>query len=202
MGLRLLSDVLDRFALEHAQVQLDVHYLDRMVDLVGERFDLAIRVGHLPDSSLRARRIASYGRRLVASPALASELGTLSHPGQLRGRPAVVYTGNLRAEDWTLRRGDEVVTVPITRRMASNSGRAVGLAAANGLGLAYVPTFHTRDLEEAGRLVRLLPEWGEEVPVHVVFPSAEHLPLRIRTLIDFLATECSRATGLPGSRHG
>ena len=156
------------------------------MDLIGERFDLAVRMGELPDSSLRARRVGTYARHLVASPDVAAELGPIDHPDALRGVPGVVYSGHARPGSWTVRAGDQTATVTVERRMESNSGRALALAAADGLGFAFLPSFHTCDLERAGRLVRVLPEWTVPVPVHVLFPTSRHVPLRIRALIDHL----------------
>lgn len=194
LGLGALADIFNRFAAANPDVQLSVSYLDRMVDLVGERFDLAVRVGELPDSSLRARRVGAYRKGLYASPEVALEIGNIDHPDALRGRSAVVYSGHARPGTWTLQSGDASATVDVSRRLASNSGRALALAAASGLGVAYLPVFHTCDLEREGRLVRVLGCWGGEIPVHVVFPTQQHLPLRVRALIDFVAAELATSS--------
>jgi DNA-binding transcriptional LysR family regulator len=191
LGLGVLVGSLNRFALLHPQVELSVSYLDRKVDLVGERFDLAIRVGQLPDSSLRARRIGSYERGVVGSPELVASLGSLDHPKGLEHAPAVVYAGHSRPGEWILRRGEESVSVQVRGRMQANNGKAVALAAADGLGLSYLPSFHTAELEAAGRLVQVLPGWGERVPVHVVFPTQRQLPLRTRSLIEHIVADLS-----------
>jgi DNA-binding transcriptional LysR family regulator len=187
LGLGALAEVFNGFAAANPDVRLSVSYLDRFVDLVGERYDLAIRVGQLPDSSLRARRVGAYRLGLVASPEVARALGAIEHPDEIRGAAAVVYSGHARPDAWTLRSGDETTTFDVERRMESNSGRALALAAASGIGIAFLPIFHTCDLEREGRLVRVLPQWGDEVPVHVVFPTSRYLPLRVRALIDFVA---------------
>lgn len=119
---------------------------------------------------------------------MADALGPIDHPTALRGAAGVVYTGHLKPAEWTLRSASNEATISVEPIMHANNGRALALAAASGLGITYLPDFHTTDLVEAGRLVRLLPGWGEEVPVHVLFPSNRHVPLRTRTLIDFLAT--------------
>lgn len=195
LGLGVLAEAFNRFALEHPEVQLNVAYLDRVVDLVGERFDLAIRAGELPDSSLRARRIATYRRHMVASPEVAAALVGVDHPDGILGVAGVVYSGHARPEEWTVRRGERAVTVSVEARMESNNGRALALAAADGLGLAYLPSFHTCDLERAGHLASVLPEWGETVPVHVVFPTSRHLPLRVRALIDHVVAQLAHDDG-------
>lgn len=189
LGLGVLSGSFNRFALKHPDVRLSISYLDRWVDLIGERFDLAVRAGVLPDSSLRARRLGRYCRSMVASPSVAEALGVLTHPGALRGVPAVVYSGHARPEDWVLSRGEQTHTLTVERRMASNNGSAVAHAVASGLGISFLPNFHTCDLERQGRLVRLLPEWGAEVPVHVIFPASDYLPQRVRVLIDTLVVD-------------
>ena len=194
LGLGALAELFDRFALRHPEVRLSVSYLDRFVDLIGERYDLAVRAGQLPDSSLRARRVGRYCKGLYASPDVAEALGPVAHPDALRGVAAVVYTGSDSPLEWTLSSGGQTATVAVESRVQSNSGRAVALSAASGLGVAYLPTFHTCDLERRGRLVRLLPRWSSEVPVHVVFPTSRHLPLRVRALIDFLADDLDAST--------
>ncbi len=191
LGLSVLAEIFNRFAADHPAVRLSVSYLDRYVDLVGERYDLGVRVGPLADSNLFARRVGTYRLGLVASPATAQALGGITHPDGLRAAQAVVYSGHARPEEWTLTRGDETTTVVVQPRMASNSGRALALAAASGLGLAFLPSFHTCEMEREGRLARVLPEWGGVVPVHVVFPTLQLLPLRTRALIDLLAAELS-----------
>jgi len=189
LGLRALAGIFNGFATANPEVRLSVSYLDRFVDLVGERFDVAVRVGELPDSSLRARRVGAYPQRLVASPEVAEELGPLTHPDMLHGTAGLVYAGHARPSEWTLQSGEQTATVSVARRVESNSGRALALAAADGLGVAFLPSFHTCDLERSEALVHLLPEWGRRLPVHVVFPTRRHLPLRVRALIDHIAAE-------------
>jgi DNA-binding transcriptional LysR family regulator len=187
LGLGVLADLLHGFGVENPEVKLTVNYLDRVMDLVSERYDLAIRAGRLPDSSLQARRVGRYCKGLYASPEMARTLADIGHPAGLQGVVAVVYNGQARPDGWTLQSGDETTAIVVEPRMDTNNGRAAALAAARGLGLTYLPEFHTADLVEDGRLVRVLPEWGDEVPVHVVFPSSRQMPLRVRALIEVLA---------------
>jgi DNA-binding transcriptional LysR family regulator len=168
---------------------LSVSYLDRFVDLVGERIGPAIRIGQLPDSSLRAHGIGSHPRRLVASPGLAEEPSAIAEPSELAGVPAVICSGHARPGTRTLESEGRSETIDVEPRLASNSGRALAIAAPEGLGVAYLPAFHTCEAERQGRLVRLLPEWGGEVPVRVVYPTNRHVPLQVRALMDFLLTE-------------
>jgi DNA-binding transcriptional LysR family regulator len=187
LGIGIVSALLDRFAAEQPEVRLTVNYLDRVVDLVAERYDLAVRAGRLPDSSLHARRLGQYCKGLFASPEMASTLADIHHPGGLRGVAAVVYNGQARPESWTLHSPNETAAVIVDPRMNTNNGRAAALAASHGLGLCYLPEFHTVDLVQSGGLVRVLPTWGDDVPVHAVFPSSRQMPLRVRALIDWLA---------------
>lgn len=201
LGLGAMSRIFNAFAIAHPEVRLSVSYLDRVVDIVGERFDLAVRVGDLADSTLRGRRIGAYPKRLVASPDLAAALGSLTHPEGLQGTPGLGYAGSARPGTWTLHSGDQTATISVDCRMESNSGRALALAAADGLGVAFLPTFHTWELVAAGRLVHVLPAWGHQVPVHLVFPTQRHLPLRVRALIDHIASELA-ATEIEPDRSG
>lgn len=193
LGLGALAELFHGFSLDHPDVRLSVSYLDRNVDLIAERFDLAVRVGELPDSSFHARRVGRYRKQLVASPGFVEEVGPIDHPEALEGRAGVVDTGEAHPTRWTLRHDDgQSVTLTVERRLASNNGRALARAVADGLGIGFLPAFHVCDLERSGHLVRLFPDWGRTVPVHVVFPTQRHLPNRIRALIDHLVEGLAR----------
>jgi len=190
LGLQVLADLFHRFATDHPGVHLTTSYLDRRVDLVAERYDLAVRLGSLPDSSLVARRIATFHRGIVASPEVAATVTHARVPGDLTGVDAVTYEGSEYPERWLLDHDGERATARVRSRLTADNGRAAALGAAAGLGLACLPTFHTRDLEASGRLVRVLPDWRSEVPAQVVFPTGTHLPRRVRALVDFLVAAC------------
>lgn len=187
LGLTWLAAWLGDFACQNPKLELDVVYLDRPVDLVGEGFDLAVRAGVLPDSSLMARRLANAERMLVASPEYLARAGTPAKPEQLAEHTCVIYSGSPTPDRWTMEAGERRRTVKVSGPMQANSGAALLQAVARGLGIAWLPNFHTAPELATGRVVRVLPEWGFRVPIHALYPSKRHLPTKVRLFIDSLA---------------
>lgn len=187
LGHEWLTCTLAHFARDNPELHLEVVYLDRVVDLVSEGFDAAIRVGTMPDSSLIVRRVATTRLSLVASPALLERHGAPADPEALLELPCLVYAQEDRpAATWVLEREGEVRRLTLRGRMVVNSGRALVDAAACDLGIAFVPEIHSARLLATGELVRILPEWGSEVPIQVVHPSARLVPARVRAFVDYI----------------
>ena len=186
IGLAWLSRSLAEFMCAYPDIVMDVVYLDRIVDLVAEGFDLAIRVGSLPDSSLMVRRLAIVRRGLVASPGYLERHGRPSSPDQLREHACLVYSYQRAPTSWVLQRANETHAVAVSGPMIANSGSALVDAAAHGLGIAFLPEFHTAACRTSGELEVVLPEWGDQVPVHLLYPSARHVPAKVRAFIDHM----------------
>lgn len=189
LGHEWLSATIARFMLANPQVSLDAVYLDRYVDLVGEGFDVALRVGALRDSSLIARRLASSRVSLVASPSFVARHGAIERLDALTELPCLVYAVHRTDATWTLECEGEQRSVGVRGPMVANSGRALVDAAAHGLGIAFVPDFHSARRLAAGELVRVLPHWRGEVPIHALHPSARLVPLPVRAFVDHLVEE-------------
>lgn len=187
LGHEWLSSAIAQFMLAHPQVQLDAAYLDRYVDLVAEGFDVAVRVGVLRDSSLIARRLTSARMSLVASPGFVAARPPIDRLEALRDLPCLVYANDRADMTWTLECEGERRSVALRGPMVANSGRAIVDAAASGLGVGFVPEFHCARRLAAGELVRVLPHWQGEVPIHAVYPSAQLVPLKVRAFIEHLA---------------
>ena len=181
-----LSPVMERFLAAHPQVSIELRLADERVDLVAGGFDLAIRAGALPDSTLVARRLGDVEHRICASPAY------------LEGRPPVQRPADLRAHDclgfqapvtqWTVERRGERVTVPVAGRYTVSSIALIRRAALAGLGVANLPQFVVEADLVAGRLVRLLPAWtADRGAVHLVYPSRRNLSARVAALVELLA---------------
>ncbi|MFV8750539.1 LysR family transcriptional regulator [Nannocystaceae bacterium ST9] len=190
LGHEWLSCTLAQFVEANPEVQLDTVYVDRHVDLVAEGFDVAVRVGLMRDSSLIARRLATTRVALVASPgfvaAHVAAHGPIDEPEALAELACLVYAFDRAPASWTLERGDERRSVSISGPMVANSGRALVDAATHGLGIAYVPDIHSARQLAAGELVRVLPDWSSELPIHAVYPSSRLLPAKVRLFIDHL----------------
>jgi DNA-binding transcriptional LysR family regulator len=181
-----LAPLMERFLAAHPNVSLELRLSDQRIDLVAEGFDLAIRTGSLPDSSLVARRLGDVEHRICANAEY------------LEGRPAVRKPADLRAHDclgfhgstatWNFERKGERIAVPVTGRYTVSSLPLIRRAALAGLGIAHLPQFVAEDDLAAGRLVRLLPEWSaDRGAVHLVYPSSRNLSPRVRALVDLLA---------------
>lgn len=185
-GVRHLAPVLAEMAQRHPRLELDVSYSDRIVDLIGERFDAAIRIGTLQDSSLVARRIAPVRSVLVASPDYLARNDRPTTPADLARHECLIYTGRTVAE-WQFLSGKRPVSIRPAGRLRSDSGEAILQWAIAGLGIADGPSFLVSEAIQSGRLQPLLldharPEYG----IYVVRPPGSYVPGKVRALIDTL----------------
>lgn len=185
-GVRHVAPVLAAMARRHPGLDLDVSFSDRIVDLIGERFDAAVRVGTLQDSSLVARRIAPARSVLVASPDYLARRGRPATPADLAGHDCLVYTGRT-SPDWRFRAGKRWITVRPAGRLRSDSGDTILQWAVAGLGIADTPTFLLADAIDSGALVPVLTDYpAPEFAIHVVRPPGDNVPAKVRVLIDML----------------
>ncbi len=183
-----LGAALADFQRKYPRVELELNLNDRVVDLVEDGFDLAIRIGRLADSSLVARRLAGSQIVAVAAPAYLAWHGMPSHPDDLANHNCLDYTLSPRRDEWQFARGEERVNVRVRGNLHVNNGDMIALAAAQGLGVALSPAFIVHDALRRGDLVRVLPEWQlPDIGVYAVYPAGRSLPAKTRSLIDFLA---------------
>ncbi|WP_025127989.1 LysR family transcriptional regulator [Pseudomonas sp. PH1b] len=185
--------ILPLFTARYPEVRLSYHFNSSLNDLVAEKLDLVIRLGHLADSGFKGRKLADYAIALVASPGLFAERPPLQ-PEDLGAWPWICNSNLAGPPSWTLshpRRGE--VQVPVEPGHESNSATAIRAMALAGLGLAVLPEWMILDDLGNGRLVRVLPEYRLAAqPVHVLFPNTAHLPRKSRVFIDFLAEHLGR----------
>lgn len=186
-GIRYAGDAVAEFLQLYPEVDIDMHLSDRKVDIVDEGFDLAVRIGDLADSSLIARKLAPTRLYIVASPAFFTERGHPTTPLDLDGCPGFLYAYSDPAGRWTLRRGDEEVSVRPQRRVRTNNGDALLDAARRGLGVAMLPDFLVADDLGSGRLVSVLDDWTDwKAAVWAVYPENRYLAPKVRLFVDFL----------------
>ena len=185
-GQRHLAPAIGAFMRSYPELSVELDLSDRTVDLVEEGYDLAVRIGALPDSSLVARRLAPLHRHLVAAPAYLDRAGRPEHPSDLADHACLRYAYLASGRVWRLD-GGEAVTVdgPLT----ANNGDVLLAAARDGMGIAFLPSFFTGPDLCAGMLERVLPGWTREPAggIHAVFPPGRARAPKVRAFTDFLA---------------
>jgi DNA-binding transcriptional LysR family regulator len=192
-GQHRLATIIGDYTQAYPQVQLDISLSDRKVDLVEDGFDLAIRIGSMPQSDLIARKIGGVRSIVCASPAYVARHGAPQAPAELARHACLGYTLTGSGADWRLESADGPVSVPITGPIRADNGDILRLAALSGAGVVFQPWFIVGADIDAGRLVRVLPDWqSEELGVYAVYPSRKHLSAKVRTFVDFLAAAMPR----------
>jgi DNA-binding transcriptional LysR family regulator len=198
-GRRCVAPILMRLAQRCPRLQLDLNFSDRLVDLIEDGFDLAIRNGTLAESAgLTTRRVAQQRMTVCAAPAYLAAHGAPLAIEDLSDHDAITYTFRQygRAFTWTFpREGQRPVEIAAKTRMSFDDLEAIADAAAAGLGLAWLPCWLVRERLRSGALVRVLGDQpGLVIDSHALWPQTPHLPLRVRLAIDALAAELPGAT--------
>lgn len=208
-GRRCAAPILSRLTVRHAEFDVQISFTDRLVDLVEEGFDLAVRIGPLADSaSLTSRKIGTLRMAIAASPTYVAQHGSPSSFGVLEQHPAIVYErGGVEGSQrtgWLLHSGEgELRQVQPKARLRFDDVEAIADAAAQGLGLAYLPCWILHAYVDAGALQILMGgETTRGSEVHLVWPKTRHLPSRTRAAIDALVEELPAVVGSrPGRRQ-
>ncbi|WP_026304033.1 LysR family transcriptional regulator [Kaistia granuli] len=182
-----LGRAIMEFVVSEPEISLELHLEDRFVDLVDEGFDVAIRISTLTDSSLIARRLASFRIVICASPEVIAQQGVPERPEELTGKPCIIDSNVAYRTNWPFVVDGEKVSVPVKGRVEVDSPNAARLAALAGLGFAVVPYLVVRDEVESGALVVVLSDFEPaSVAIHAVYPHRRHLSGKVRSFIDFL----------------
>lgn len=186
----LFAPHIPEFLSLYPDLTLELVAKDQLGDLVGEGFDIAVRFGHPPDSSLVSRKLLETRTITVASPAYVAAHGRPTAPPDLAGHACIQVRDSASGQpidSWTFRRGGEVVEVRATGRlMVAEFGTMLG-ACLEGVGIARVKAIGVQRLIDRGELVELLPDWtGESFPLHALIPSRHLPPAKVRAFIDFV----------------
>jgi DNA-binding transcriptional LysR family regulator len=187
-GVKHLARLWAGFMAAHPQVSLDVNLSDRVVDLVDEGFDLAIRIARLPDSSLISRKIATTRLVLCASPDYLQLRGSPRQPLELREHDVIAYTLLAMGDQWSFEGPDGPVTAKVVPRLRTNNGDTCIATALNGAGIILQPTFLVGEHLAAGTLVELLPRFRSiELGIFAVYPTRKFVAPKVRLLIDHMS---------------
>jgi len=189
MAEQRVAPAIAAFAETHAQVKFELVVSDRVIDLVDEGFDLAIRAGAVGSDRLVARRLGSMRLLLCAAPSYLASHGTPSVPADLGRFNALTYAYATAPRQWRFTdRSGQMHEVRVNGTLNANSGEALRSAAVGGLGIINEPDFMVQDAVERGELVRLLPEFeSESGEIWAVYPSRRHLSLKVRLFVDHMA---------------
>jgi DNA-binding transcriptional LysR family regulator len=184
-----LAPALKDFRARYPEIVLDLELDDRLVDLVRERFDLAIRISAMTDSTLVARRLAPCPMVVVGSRAYFARRGMPKEPADLRAHECLSYSLLRSPNEWRFRpAGGRWVAVTVPSTFRANNDFVLKQAALDGIGLGFFPSYFVdQDLAE-GRLVRALPAYGtQELSINVIYASKRHQLPKARAFVDFLA---------------
>jgi len=180
--------VVAAFLKAHPHIDIRIVLADRMVNLLEEHIDLAVRIGELPDSSLVATRVGAIRRVVCGSPAYFAAQGTPKSPGELAAHDCVTFEGLMSPHTWTFRMGKADMPVTIRSRLIVNTAEAAIDAAIAGVGITRVLSYQVANAMRAGALALALEEF-EPVPwpVSLVYAGQRLLPLKLRAFLDFAA---------------
>ena len=185
--LHLRPAMLD-FMTAHPQLEVYLDMDDRVVDLIQGGYDMALRIGRLPDSSLIVRRLAPARSVVCASPAYLVERGRPEHPEQLSAHECLLYTRSARSDSWSFQIDGRWTAVPVHGRLQANNGDMLLSAAIAGYGVAMLPSFIVGPAIENGDLTCLLHNFPtQDGAIHAVYPPARQVSQRVRVFCDFLA---------------
>jgi DNA-binding transcriptional LysR family regulator len=190
-GVQHLAALWPKFMQQHPDVQLDISLIDRVVDIVEEGYDMAIRISRAGSASNVARKLATSRNVLCAAPAYLARRGTPKAPAELAQHDCIVYTYNPTGDEWQLSdAAGKLHPVKVRGTLHTNNGDTARAAALGGLGIIWQPTFLIGADLAAGRLVPLLPDYRmPDIDILAVYPSRRHLSAKVRAMIDFLVQE-------------
>lgn len=192
-GLRRVGPILPEFLNQYPEVSIDLHLSDAVVDLIGEGFDAALRIGLLPDSSLRARRLCPVRRMVVGAPAYFERRGRPTHPAQLAEHACLGYAYLATPDVWRFTNAaGESISLRPAGPLRANNADALTAALIAGLGIAVQPDFIVEDALNDGSLEAVLPDWSmSDSFLHLVTPPGGPRPARVEILAEFLGRRLS-----------
>jgi DNA-binding transcriptional LysR family regulator len=184
-----LVPAIREFSALHPAVEFDLRISETFTDSVRSGVDVMIRIGRLPASPLKARKIASLRRVVVASPSYVAQYGRPESPADLAHHACIVRSSAQDAKAWTFHGlGGTSERVAITGKVTTDNAYVVKRAMLSGLGIAVAPFFHFREAVEAGHAEMLLGDYTlPPIPVHAVWPASPQSPARVRRFVDLLA---------------
>ncbi len=187
LGIEHLSKPIADFMNRHPEIKIDINLNDRQIDMIEEGFDLAVRVGHLQDSSLIARKLANVHFAVCASPEYLEKNGEPVHPSELSAHQVMLYTNTSTGNQWGFQENGRRVTPRVKSRLSANSGELLARVACQGLAITAGPLFFLQGHIDRGELVPILGQFKQpEVGMYAVYPPGRLVSRRVKMLSDYL----------------
>jgi len=182
------------FMRRHPKVEVELALSDRFVDLIGANLDLALRIGELGDSRLRARRLGALRRVVYGAPSYLERAGAPAHPDELPRHVCVLRTTSDADSRWPFLIDGQIRMIRVNGRFRANQTAAVISAVAEGLGLGFAPIWQLRDLIASGAVRPVLETYEvPPVPIHAVWSGGLRAPAKTRRFIEFLEADLKRS---------
>ncbi|MCL6414161.1 LysR substrate-binding domain-containing protein [Aestuariirhabdus sp. Z084] len=182
IGEELIAPLLIDFQQQYPSIRIQLDFSSRRVDLMNDPYDLVMRMGELPDSTLIARHLYSLSTCYVASPGFIERHGIIRHPGDLKSLP-LIY-GSIA--QWQFFSEEETFNLDINRGFRIPNGRVMLKAALAGLGVSRLADVYVQAAIEQGKLVEVLPQWRQRTPLSLLCPPARYQLQRVRILMNWL----------------
>lgn len=196
-GQRFVAPLVNAFLLEHAELAMDMTFIDQIVPLLDERLDLALRIGHLPDSTLVARQVGVTRLITCASPDYLRRAPALPTPAALQQHACIVLAAQGR--QWYYRHDDLESAVEVIPKLVCNQIRAANRACVDGLGITRLMHYQVAEELASGRLVRVLEAFEPaDLPIQLVYPHSLHLAPRVKAFVDWLCPRLQALAPDPG----
>jgi DNA-binding transcriptional LysR family regulator len=198
-GLSHVGPVVAEFLCEYRSISVDMHLSDAKVDLIGEGFDIGLRIASLPDSSLRTRKLRDVKTHIIAAPSYLERMGTPRHPSDLGEHECLRYSLLTTPEQWrfTNSKGEEATVRP-HGRLRANNGDVMLHSLRVGHGIAMLPDFIIAADLASGAVVPILADWHTQpAALHLVTPPGRIRSRRVIALIDFLAERLTSKSAMP-----
>jgi len=187
IGIGQLSRPISDFMQLHADVEIAVELDDRNVDLVGEGFDLAVRVGQLQDSNLIARKLAEVHFATCASPDYLAKHGEPKHPSELSAHQVMHYSNVQVGDQWFYYQSGKRITPRMKYRLSADNGELLARAASHGLGICAGPLFYLQEYIDRGELISILKDFPRDaVGMYAIYPPGRLVSRRVKMLSDYL----------------
>ncbi len=186
-GIQHLTPCLPDFLNRYPDLDVDISYNDRKIDLIEEGYDVGIRISDMDDSSLIARKLSPCRVAVVASPQYWDQNGRPSHPNDLKDHSCLIYEHRRTPGEWSFSGPEGTFTVNVSGRVKSDNGDALVQMARAGLGVYQCPTFMCGEFISSGELERVLSDYvPSSISAYAIWPHNRHLSAKVRTFVDFL----------------